>query len=197
MEGTLSMLTPSIKALVDGYDSLYDFYRGIYKSTYGPSIGFLIDGEWQYCDDLPRIGIDEITSVVDAVSVSSIVEGSDVEVEGDQLSGEFTTDEFWKLVKEVGEEVEFYWKRDNTAWICVFNDAGETVANLNWENFDDLEWDDEGDLTAEEKAAVVVAIEDHYSKDYHAVPQWDHDVTIGRVLDTYRVVEYCNDGTWF
>lgn len=38
-----------------GSDGLGRFYRAVYKGTAcGPSIGFLIDGKWYYCDDLYR-----------------------------------------------------------------------------------------------------------------------------------------------
>jgi len=88
------------------YDGPYSLYRACYKYTdCGPSIGFKVrywepaddfdsgpnsmpyDKEvsrWVYCDDLYVLGswkdLQEKGILIDAISVSSIVEGSDAEV---------------------------------------------------------------------------------------------------------------------
>lgn len=118
-------ITPSIQAILDtlhgddgegGYD-LWLFYRSIYKYTpCGPSIGFRINGEWKYCDDLPRHTKEN--DVVDAVHVSSIVEGVDFGVEGYSLDGEFTPEEFWDKVDAVDREADYIWNQTHGCEDC-------------------------------------------------------------------------------
>ena len=71
----------TLNDLVVEYGSPYAFYRAVYTGTVcGPTIGMLfeqMDG-WVYCSDLPG-QMDDLT--IRAISVSSIVEGSDVEIE--------------------------------------------------------------------------------------------------------------------
>jgi hypothetical protein len=186
------------QSIVDlvGDDTLNHFYRGIYKSTYGPSIGFRIGGEWIYCSDLPQKTLDEIDQVVDAVSVSSIVEGSDVEIEGDALEGDFTTDEFWGLVKEVGEEVNFYWVRDNSAWMYVQDEKGDKVAWLRWEAFDDIVWEERGDLSKEICSVIESIIGEFYNQGSYPSPTYNNDIKIGIAIGKYEIFEYLNDSTY-
>ncbi len=126
-----------------GADNLYGIYRPIYKYTdCGPSIGFKIrgmpathemregapwrEGEgdvWFYCDDLGRLGtfaeMEAAGLEVIEVSVSSIVEGSDVEIDGEKLPVTTSKDDFWKAVTAVDEEAKFYWERDNSDWYML------------------------------------------------------------------------------
>ena len=108
-----------MKTLAWEEGGLYSFYRSIYKGTdCGPTVGFLINGEWKYCSELPK----DFPNV-EAVHISSIVEGSDVETDSYQIyEKDFTEDEFWAKLEEVNAEADFYWKRDNTDWFCIYKD---------------------------------------------------------------------------
>lgn len=113
-------ITPSIQAILDhlhGGDDLYMFYRSIYKYTpCGPAIGFRINGEWKYCDDLPRhVGEND---VVDAVSISSIVEGVDCEVPAHYCEGEFTTEYFWSQMDNVVAWADRIWDETHGCEDC-------------------------------------------------------------------------------
>lgn len=119
-----------IVSLIEEYGSPYSLYRAIYKSSVGHSIGIEIDGEMVYCDNLPsEFDLDEHT--VTAISVSSIVEGSDVSIDGAVLSGKFTKEDFWNLVEKVAKEVSFYWERDNSVYFSIDGDC------FQWISFDD------------------------------------------------------------
>ena len=106
----------TLNELVSEYGSPYGFYRSVYKGTdCGPTIGMLfeqMDG-WVYCSDLPG-QMDDLT--IRAISVSSIVEGSDVEIEPIIVTD---PEKFWEAVEEVNEQASFYWNRDNTTHLKV------------------------------------------------------------------------------
>ena len=106
--------------LIKEYGNPYSLYRSIYKAGIGHSIGIEIDGGMVYCNDLPTEFNPE-KHVYSAISVSSIVEGSDVEIPGETLFGNFTKPQFWELVDSVAEEVKFYWERDNSVYLELFD----------------------------------------------------------------------------
>lgn len=150
-----------VRSITGEPNRLWHFYRAVYKNVAcGPTIGFRVDGEWVYNNDLTNHPAPR--AVVDGVRVSSIVEGSDVEVEGEEFTGpDWQPSEFWAAVDKVNAEAEFYWDRDNSTWLEVYR-PGETqpTAWLHWSAFEDEpEWDGEGDLTEEEKARVIDAVE--------------------------------------
>ena len=125
------------------YDSPYEIYRYTYKYTAcGPSIGFFVkkevhtpttndpmksglEGGWIYCDDLRKLGAswEEVEAngyEIEAIDVSSIVEGSDAEVPGEQLLlSDFKTpadldEAFYKLVEDVNDEACRLWDEANS-----------------------------------------------------------------------------------
>lgn len=179
-------MSRQVAAMVENGD-LWRFYRGVYKSTgCGPMVGFRIDGEWVYGSDLPR----EVGPgvVVDGISVSSIVEGSDVEVEGVKFTGdEWTPEQFWEAVESVNEEASFYWDRDNTTWMNVTRKGEDKPsAWLHWTEWDeDMVWDDRGPLSEKECARVEDVVRwvmdggdfPARTRDGMVVDTWENDCT--------------------
>ena len=108
----------SISKLVNGLvekNNLYYFYRCVYKGVAcGPTIGFRLNGKWKYNSELP-CKVSKKTKV-DAVSVSSIVEGSDAEVEAIVLTGRFSKKRFWEVVEEVNDKASMLWDEANEEW---------------------------------------------------------------------------------
>jgi hypothetical protein len=145
------------------------FYRCVYKSvSCGPMIGFKIDGSWVYGDELPNdIGAERIHGI----SVSSIVEGSDVEIPPTRFdeNEEFTATDFWDAVDAVNKEAEFYWERDNTDWFRVW-EHDTMLSTCHWTAFDGgLAWDDEPEDPLV-KDIVEAAIKREYDKDMVPLP---------------------------
>jgi hypothetical protein len=171
-----------------GADTLGEIYRRVYKGTdCGPSIGFLIrnlpaehdarkgaswregDGEvWLYCDDLYKLPtIEEMGTLgweIIGVSISSIVEGSDVEIDGDQLcSSNYhklpKLKDFWTCVEEVNAQASFYWERDNSHWYCVRDKDGDQYGFH--ETWGELVWTYDDEYPPKEvKAAVEQFVKD-------------------------------------
>tara|TARA_Y100000310_G_C20157005_1_gene567312 strand:- start:65 stop:538 length:474 start_codon:yes stop_codon:yes gene_type:complete len=105
---------PTIETLVKSLGGTYSkFYRAVYKGTdCGPTVGFEIPGEgWVYCDDLPDKKPENLSAT--AVSISSIVEGSDDSVSPIILEGDFSEEEFWKALEWVNREALYIWKDAN------------------------------------------------------------------------------------
>jgi len=133
---------------------LYGFYKAVYNGTpCGPSIGFRVNGEWLYCSELPSQLSDE--DVVDGVSVSSIVEGWDGEIEGVKFDLEvFQEEDFWKMVGEINEEAGEIWVLVNSDWFLIEKD-GQPVAGAHWEEWDDnITWDTVVSVSEEEKNLI-------------------------------------------
>jgi len=146
---------------------LYEFYRITYKYTdCGPSIGFLVDGEWHYCDSLFKfynVICEELKAegekpntprfstlfsrrfwqrhCVTAISVSSIVEGSDAEVAGSVLDTVPDNKPFeqWfeEQLKEVNDEASFLWQRDNSIHFKLYKPGDGPVIFGTWESWDE------------------------------------------------------------
>jgi hypothetical protein len=79
------------------------------KSTMVDSIYY----EDRLAKDTPRDFLDHIKGV----KVGSIVEGSDVEIDGFELEFPFDMNKFWEKVEEVDKEASFYWDRDNNQFL--------------------------------------------------------------------------------
>lgn len=155
-----------LKALMDDHKTPYHLYHACYKSTGGVTIGFEFreNGEntFYYNNDLPDTGhlvIDDRghwweTAPHDrrkiiSISVSSIVEGSDVEVDPIIIKMPFNPssgldrDSFWNAVETVDNHATFYWMRDNSVWMAIYEesrkigDGWKHAASLRWEAFDD------------------------------------------------------------
>jgi len=108
---------PTIKSLVRGFgETYYSFYRAVYKATdCGPVIGFYLSlnstQKWFYGDELYNISLEHYPA--SAVSISSIVEGSDAEVSPIILDGSFSEDDFWETLEEVNQEATELWHEAN------------------------------------------------------------------------------------
>lgn len=147
-----------------GEEGLFDLYRNIYKYTdCGPSIGFEVYGLpsnhkarpdygkgpeqdkflWIYCDTLRTLpSLKEMEKkgwFVTGVSISSIVEGSDVEVEPVRLDSTNSKKDFWKAVEDVNKEASFYWERDNSQWFFVKGPEDEFCVRNTW---GEIVWED-------------------------------------------------------
>lgn len=109
-----------LKGLVNlvGETDLIDFSREMYKAySCGPTIGCCINGEWVYADELPQDDLVHIAvrgDWVTGISVSSSVEGSDVEVAGKCFMTSVNEFTWENACQDVDAEAEFYWKRDNS-----------------------------------------------------------------------------------
>jgi len=68
------------------------------------------------------------------IEIGSIVEGSEVYVDGKMLEFPFDGETLDATIKSVDEEVAFYWNRDNTTNHQVTN--GEDAYFVSWTNFD-------------------------------------------------------------
>jgi len=97
-------------------DNFWRFGRSLYKYTdCGPWTRLVLtEDRYAYYEDK---GSDDPSLLLDediiGIEIGSIVEGSDVEVGPIFLRFPFTSDELDVTVREIDEEVSFYWKRDN------------------------------------------------------------------------------------
>lgn len=183
----------------EGHRNLYSFYCGVYKNVgCGLTIGFRINGKWVYNDSLSVVPVENLERSVDAVRVSSIVEGSDVEVEGDvHLLDGFDEEEFWKSVKEVDKAASFYWERDNSDWMHI---VGPHAANLKATDGEYTWGEDAGqELPEIDKCMIQQWYESWYDQEdeYGILPLWVNDVwyPVGPNGE-YEVMFYENDATY-
>lgn len=108
-----------------------------------------------------------VYGLIDGISVSSIVEGSDAEVPAIRFYlDDFTEEKFWEAVDEVNEEACQLWKRDNTSWFVIRDENEDWTGNAHWTEFDsELTWEDSGELTQEEKQEIEKRLEDYLEVD--------------------------------
>jgi hypothetical protein len=107
-----------------GDQSLREYARGFSKHSF-ITVGFLLpfrqpedQPDWVWCDDLPegKAARDECPL---GIAVSSIVEGSDVDLEPRKIEKPFTQTEFDEALDDLKNEVDFYWNRDNSTRILI------------------------------------------------------------------------------
>jgi len=111
-----------LKKLLEIYsaDTLYDVYRNIYKYGSGFSVGFLIDGNWVYNDELPKKKLLFQGLRVKKLYLNGYVEGSDVELSPTIFNiSTLTEKKLDESIEEIEKEVEFYWNRDNSIWFTI------------------------------------------------------------------------------
>ena len=112
----MSSSVDKVIANLDSNYSYWDFYRDIYRQVAcGPSLGILFEEGWLYNDELPRKRPRQQPAF--GISVSSIVEGSETEVEAIELRGDFTVDDFWAAVGQVDQLADWLWQEANQAYI--------------------------------------------------------------------------------
>lgn len=94
-----------------GHENFHEFGRCLYKYTdCGPwVVAVLMDGQEIYYDNKEAWELPMDTEVR-YLKVGSIVEGSDVEVGPYEVED---PKEFWKTVKDINDECDFFWRRDN------------------------------------------------------------------------------------
>ena len=162
--------------LIAEYGSPYALYRAVYKNTSGLTIGMLFEqfDDFVYNSDLPDDWDGDLT--VRKISVSSIVEGSDVEVEARIVDN---AEDFWSAVDDVNEEVAFYRERDNSVHLRLSRDNDTVYVSLSvstgeyWPSKDDL-------------MLAAKAVEAHY----------DNENTVTHEGRTYRIDEEVMDSTF-
>jgi hypothetical protein len=112
------------------YESPYEMYRSYYKYTAcGPSLGIKVAGsEWVYCDRLRSLGtLDQMRAAgqqIEAVSVSSIIEGTDAEVPSIEVEGQFADERAFfgaldRAVDEVDKEAHAIWLDTHGCEACA------------------------------------------------------------------------------
>lgn len=107
-------------AALMGEDDPRRLPRALYKATAcGASLGLTMPDESRLYEGRPGWDALTLDTPVAGVSVSSIVEGSDVEVCPRYLDFPFTAAEWDKAVESVEDEADFYWRRDNLDHFCV------------------------------------------------------------------------------
>ena len=120
--------------LLNDYDGPYDMYRYIYKYTdCGPGVGFQIDGNWMYCDDLRKFGAweDFKGHTIQAMSISSIVEGveqctdniileaKDLRGKGKKPTRKTVGDAIFKAVAKVDAQANDIWDETHGCEKCA------------------------------------------------------------------------------
>jgi len=143
-----------------GDQSLREYAHGFSKHSF-VTVGFLLpfrqpedQPDWVWCDDLPegKTARDERPL---GIAVSSIVEGSDVELETRKIETTFSQSDFDKALEGLKHEVDFYWRRDNTTNIMVEQiDSAPTIpmhkhANIGFVSW--TEWDEHPHFYPEEQ----------------------------------------------
>lgn len=121
-----------------GDDCPYRFGRTLYKHTdCGPATCFILaDGDLVYYKDHKAFD-NSITDLITGIRISSIVEGSDVEVGPVTLMFPFTEKDLDKTVRAINDEAVFYWNRDNTDNFWVTNTKTRHQVHVQWTQFDD------------------------------------------------------------
>lgn len=143
----------------DGNSNFYQWGRTLYKNVdCGPWCRLILEdgSDIYYESDKAN---NPITDKVVALEIGSIVEGSDVEIDGYSLKFPFTDNDLWGIVEQVNEEAKFYWDRDNTndyfievgdetyylkeGWGLEFSDntpkSVRDFVESNWSNFENME----------------------------------------------------------
>ena len=101
-----------LDTLSERYDSPSEFYRAKYKYTdCGPSVGLLVQGRgWLWCDRLRDLGtfadMRARGETVEALAVSSIVEGTDAEVPAIEATWEEIQADPWSRIDGIVDEID-------------------------------------------------------------------------------------------
>lgn len=168
--------------------------RAFYRYTdCGPATTFhLKNGEDLYYGDRkassPAI-IDQITGI----HISSIVEGSDAEIEGESLLFPFTMQELNDLIKGVNDEAGFYWRRDNTDNFVVVEESTGSRTYVAWTQFEDKpEWSDRLPLKVR-RAWVKWYTEGRWNNGMATIV-YDKPIDFG--LPGWHTIQWLNDCTY-
>lgn len=165
----------SLRGMVAEYDNPLSFYKSVYESSNVTITMYFTDGTMKCNDELPNTleSIQEIR----AISVSSIVEGSDVEIEPITPSN---AKEFWEAVEEVKKQADFYWNRDHTTTLSIAQN-GERVCLAWWRDGDDHpQWDNGG---TEQKRLVMEAFDAHWLRNQTMFVNKGLRYTVEEIID--------------
>lgn len=182
-----------------GNESPGEFGRSLYKYTAcGPWTSFTCHkGKDVYYAD-KKAWKDESEqkwwSHCTGLQIGSIVEGSDVYVEGRFLMFPFTEKELDDTVKGIDDEADFYWKRDNSSYYKVIDDKGDSILHCQWVEFDDAPTGDFEEDDAEMLALAIAAHKALNSPDSNPLAEQgmrtiDHEIKIAIPGTNYFVQE--------
>jgi len=128
----IGLLEKYVKDVADGHRKpRYDLKWG--NAYTGGPLSITVSGdlpaleeEIYYEDTITRVANwkDFFVGKCYGIKIGSIVEGSDVEIEGRVLEFPFTMDDLDRVVKEVNEEAAFYWERDNRINLIIIPPDG-------------------------------------------------------------------------
>jgi hypothetical protein len=124
-----------------------------------------------------------------AFSIQTIVEGSDVEVDGEQMEfGQVTKDDLDTWVKEMEAQAKFYWERDNYNWFNLISPRGTHYPfHQTWDGF---VWDG-----CKPRKRVRDAIEAFFNREGDRVVTYDVILEVPG-LKHWKLVEWLNDTIW-
>ena len=124
-----------------------------------------------------------------AFSIQTIVEGSDVEINGELMEfGKVTTQELDAWVKDMEAQAKFYWERDNYTWFNLISPRGTYYPfHQTWEGF---VWDG-----VKPRKRVRDAIAAFFNKDGDREVKYDVILEVPG-LKNWKLVEYLNDLCW-
>lgn len=116
---TVSLITETVGEL-----NPRRFYEKFYKEGNGVSIGFQLNDQWVWNEDLPETiqwvsSVDDIDTkagkivAIIGVHVAGIVEGSDAEIEGGKLGPNFSIEDFHELLQNVENQIATMWEAVN------------------------------------------------------------------------------------
>lgn len=173
---------PTILGLINGLGSTpYGFYRAVYNGTAcGPSIGmqFSSGSAWIYCDDLPREDDWEVEwGPVTAIMVGSIVEGCDFDIPSVELSGEFTEENFWKVLEDIDNQADVVWKHFNSVYFSITDPSGD-VEYYQWVELDDAPLGTESNVKVIEAAWATMFPPE--------LNMWDHDYDVQKPIKGHK-----------
>lgn len=195
------MITEPCRKLVDGHGgSLYAFYHALYKGIdCGPTIGFLVNGTWIYNDDLPDVPVDvmeqSLDYVVRGVCISSIVEGSDVEIAPIEFVEDFDPQAFWDAADRVNREASFYWTRDNSDWYQVVAPSG--IVHIVRYTDGEFSWEcgPEAILNSTRVKVETRIMEIEESETTQGQDEWSFEcyIQVNRKMVCFSISKYVND----
>ena len=188
--------------------SLAEYSRATAKYGNG-TVGFVVDGKLRFEEELPDTPIKDLDeSRVTGIFASHSAGSSDVEVDTGIISEEdFDPADFEELREEKEKEANYYYERDSSTWYMIFRDSDRKCAQAfahmgEWN--DELTWDDEGDLTDEEKQEIQEAISGNMDEISRRSDIMKYCWHYGKEIDeskTFRagsllILEHLNDGLY-
>jgi hypothetical protein len=151
-----------------GASDLYGLGRSLYKAyDFGPWVEFLdSNGDGHSYEDRPSLELPDGATYT-GIRVGSIVEGSDAEPEPIWLDFPFVEADLDRALSDLGDEVDFYWRRDNIdEYVIETLDGSETLGSF--EVGDDEEQDVPG-VTPEQIDRIIDHLASHYVEERDSI----------------------------